>query len=35
MKAIFIDAQNQQVSIVNNRGQLEDMYLLLNVTTEY
>jgi hypothetical protein len=31
MKAIFIDAKNRQVSIVENKGQLEDKYLTLNV----
>ena len=31
MKAIFIDAKNQQVSIVETKAQLEDKYLLLNV----
>ena len=31
MKAIFIDAKNQQVSYVNNKGQLEDLYLTLGV----
>ena len=31
MKAIFIDAENHKVSLVNNKGQLEDKYLLLKV----
>ena len=31
MKAIFIDAKNQQVSIIDTKAQLEDKYLLLNV----
>lgn len=31
MEAIFIDAQNQQVTRVKNRGQLEEMYLLMKV----
>lgn len=31
MKAIFIDAKNRQVSIIENKGQLEDKYLILNV----
>ncbi len=31
MKAIFIDAKNRKVSIVENKGQLEDKYLILNV----
>lgn len=31
MQAIFIDAKNQQVSYVNNKGQLEDLYLTLGV----
>lgn len=31
MKAIFIDAKNQTVSYVTNKGQLEDKYLVLGV----
>jgi hypothetical protein len=31
MKAIFIDAKNRQVSIIENKGQLEDTYLILKV----
>jgi hypothetical protein len=31
MQAIFIDAKNQQVTYVNNKGQLEDLYLTLGV----
>jgi hypothetical protein len=31
MKAIFIDAKNRQVSIIENKGQLEDKYLILDV----
>jgi hypothetical protein len=31
MKAIFIDAKNRKVSINENKGQLEDKYLILNV----
>ena len=31
MKAIFIDAKNQQVSIIETKAQLEDKYLILNV----
>lgn len=33
MKAIFIDAKNQEVSLVENKGQLEDMYLIMKVDT--
>jgi len=31
MKAIFIDAKNQQVSIIETKAQLEDKYLILDV----
>lgn len=31
MKSIFIDAKNQQVTFVENKGQLEDKYLILGV----
>lgn len=31
MKAIFIDAKNQQVSIIDTKAQLEDKYLILDV----
>jgi len=31
MKAIFIDAKNRKVSIHENKGQLEDKYLILKV----
>ena len=31
MKAIFIDAKNQQVSIIETKAQLEDKYLVLDV----
>jgi hypothetical protein len=31
MKAIFIDAKNRKVSINENKGQLEDKYLILDV----
>lgn len=31
MKAIFIDARNQRVSYVENKGQLEDLYNTLGV----
>lgn len=31
MKAIFINAKEQSVSIVENKGQLEDLYNTLNV----
>lgn len=31
MKGIFIDAKNREVFIVNTKGQLEDLYLILGV----
>jgi hypothetical protein len=31
MKAIFINAKEQTVSYVENKGQLEDLYLILGV----
>lgn len=31
MKAIFIDAKNQQVTHVDTKGQLEDFYRIMNV----
>jgi len=31
MKSIFIDAKNQQVSYVENKGQLEDLYRIMEV----
>jgi hypothetical protein len=31
MKAIFIDAKNRQISYNDNKGQLEDLYRILEV----
>lgn len=31
MRSIFIDAKNQQVTYVDNKGQLEDFYRIMNV----
>jgi hypothetical protein len=31
MKGIFIDAKNRQVTYVNTKAQLEDLYLILGV----
>lgn len=31
MKAIFIDAENQQVSVITTKGLLEDKYLIMKV----